>query len=390
MKLLYFSVILFEISGLAHSQISFACSDTYCNNVKCTQTDCQGGRLVKNATKCGCCHICITPLELGEKCDMKIYAKLSLEECGPGLKCIEGKCAPMNENCAKEQREYDKKYGNVELTTAPPRPRCDNFGDFEPVQCKKGRICYCVDKNGNRIFGMAPYWQRDQIHCNCSIEYEKFKDRLEDVTYFLRCKANGNYDDFQCTDDTCYCIDGKEVAPKDSIVAGLKCFVEGEHDPEFSTPCFKLLKSIKQKIQNYSINYDSVIGYDLPECDVDGSFAPVQCKKDKCFCVTKEGHPIKRDPFIGESITVEIPRDFEGRKNSCRCLREKELLAKSENSDQVDEHFKKYKCDKYGNYERMQCIDSMCYCVNEMGFQNDVTKSVFVIDQYKLRCNERN
>ncbi|XP_023225825.1 thyroglobulin-like isoform X2 [Centruroides sculpturatus] len=386
MKLLYFSLVLFQIFRIVLNQINFSCPDTYCNNVQCSQDDCLGGRIVKNATKCGCCHICIRPLKVGAKCDTKVFAKIPLEECGPGLRCENRTCVPLNENCAKNQREYDKKYENIELTTAPPRPQCDNFGDFAPVQCKKGRICYCVDKNGNRIFGMAPYWQKDQMHCNCSRDYDEIKDRLEDVTYFLRCEANGNYDNFQCTDDSCYCLNEKEVVSRDNVVEGLKCFIEGKHDRHFSTPCFKLLRSMKQNIANTSKYYDYVIGFDLPECDVDGSFAPVQCKNDKCFCVTKEGDPIKRDPFTGDPINTEVPRYSKQPKHMCRCLREKELLAKSENADQVAEYFKKYKCNKMGSFEPRQCIDSMCYCVNEDGFQKETDESVFVVDQYNLNC----
>lgn len=52
-----------------------------------------------------------------------------------------------------------------EDVSAEPIPECDEFGYYGPVRCKNGTFCHCQDREGNRIFGTAPYDQRKDMNC---------------------------------------------------------------------------------------------------------------------------------------------------------------------------------------------------------------------------------
>lgn len=379
MRRLFQAICLLGLSYFVWTQVSFSCGENYCAKVNCEDVECKG-RLLKNATKCGCCDLCIKQLKKDSDCDVKQIASLPRAECGPGLKCSsEGKCVPMETECMKNLQEHIKRYGGNELTTGLPKPRCDNFGDYSPVQCKEGIMCFCVNPGGKRIFGTAPYSQKNNTHCNCSIEYEKFKDKLEDKTYFMRCTENGNFDSVQCTDTSCFCMDENgeldgRIVEYGEPLPHLKCFNSEKHSISYLTPCFKKLRDTKVRIQNYTANNIHVIGLEVPDCEIDGSYAPVQCYQDKCYCVDRNN---KRYP--------ETKNDRRNRYlMRCNCVRERELLRDEIKRDPAISLFSQYTCDGFGNYERKQCVASVCYCVDHDGFQQG--ESVLLSERYKLQC----
>ena len=57
------------------------------------------------------------------------------------------------------------------------------------------------------------------------------------------------------------------------------------------------------------------MGYDVPQCDLDGSYSPVQCLNDKCYCVDRNGKPI-RGP---KGKRLEILRSSPFAKNQKCC-----------------------------------------------------------------------
>ncbi|CAD7082149.1 unnamed protein product [Hermetia illucens] len=89
----------------------------------------------------------------------------------------------------------------------------------------------------------------------------------------------------------------------------------------------------------------------LPTCEVDGTFAAVQCKGDRvmgrCFCYSESGERIfgwawRRD---AEDMT-------------CTCSRMKYKLMKS---GQIDNTIH---CDQKGNFEPLQCSNGVCWCAD--------------------------
>lgn len=104
----------------------------------------------------------------------------------------------------------------------------------------------------------------------------------------------------------------------------------------------------------------------LPKCDADGSYAPVQCHGSICTCVTKEGKDIS---------------GFKGHihNTNCNCAR-----------DQFDYHKsgfvgRMFMCESNGNYKRVQCMGSVCFCADKFGKQIG-SSGVPIGDMNSLNC----
>lgn len=54
-------VLVLALLGAASAQILFYCTEGACK-AGCKPVDCDGGRLIQNATTCGCCPICVKHL----------------------------------------------------------------------------------------------------------------------------------------------------------------------------------------------------------------------------------------------------------------------------------------------------------------------------------------
>ncbi|KAH3699284.1 equistatin-like [Dreissena polymorpha] len=85
-------------------------------------------------------------------------------------------------------------------------PECDADGKYAPRQCK-GSGCYCVRKDGTKIEGYsAPISEKVHMTCQCARD----KDTYEAMGILGRihtCRANGNYQSYQCIGSSCYCTD---------------------------------------------------------------------------------------------------------------------------------------------------------------------------------------
>ncbi|GLV36502.1 hypothetical protein CBL_08001 [Carabus blaptoides fortunei] len=87
----------------------------------------------------------------------------------------------------------------------------------------------------------------------------------------------------------------------------------------------------------------------LPSCLPDGSYAPKQCKGERqngrCYCYNADGKRI-----FGQEWSYKA-EDME-----CACSRRRSELEKQGRTD-VTLH-----CDKWGNYEPLQCDSGSCWC----------------------------
>ncbi|GBN78546.1 hypothetical protein AVEN_161453-1 [Araneus ventricosus] len=110
-------------------------------------------------------------------------------------------------------------------------PECDDFGYYKSMVCLSDILCYCVDKNGNRIFGTEIASKIDptrfEKYCKCSREYEEFPRSVPNGD-FLRCLPNGDYDRLQCTEEWCYCLESEnpdiiEAAKFNTSLKDLSC-----------------------------------------------------------------------------------------------------------------------------------------------------------------------
>ncbi|GFY61319.1 nidogen-2 [Trichonephila inaurata madagascariensis] len=134
-----FICIVIHVLGGVNSQHRFGCEEDYCTRIvgKCPKLKCDNGRLIKNATTCGCCDICVEPLKEGDPCKTQIFAAMPKQECGPGLTCDKTtkKCAWVNTKCVKDRKKYDSMSSSEEVSLKQSRPECDEFGYYISMIC---------------------------------------------------------------------------------------------------------------------------------------------------------------------------------------------------------------------------------------------------------------
>ncbi|XP_055377151.1 uncharacterized protein LOC129609244 [Condylostylus longicornis] len=93
----------------------------------------------------------------------------------------------------------------------------------------------------------------------------------------------------------------------------------------------------------------------LPTCEIDGTFAAVQCKGDRitgrCFCFSPEGKRIYGWAWWNE---------LQDNQMNCACSLLKYKM------ERQGLHGNTMHCDKMGNFEELQCMDGMCWCADTL------------------------
>ncbi|KAL3288375.1 hypothetical protein HHI36_002823 [Cryptolaemus montrouzieri] len=109
-----------------------------------------------------------------------------------------------------------------------------------------------------------------------------------------------------------------------------------------------------QEILQKKDDYDIVLSYKLPNCTLDGNYAPVQENLKSKFCSTPDGLPIPN--FI-------VPKTTENEKlldsMNCKCAMALRIMSSVE----------KPSCLQNGNYNSTQCRRGTCFNVDEDGNQ---------------------
>jgi len=261
---------------------------------------------------------------------------------------------------------------------------------------------------------------------------EEYGSKPLDPIHFMRCKPNGNYLEYQRHNGYDYCVFPQNGTLRDRPVQmkyakDLSCceyslssspktcplilslpfsVVKSDRKPyEFYTDCIKKYNESITAISDKEKKYSSVVGWQTPRCDLDGSYAPVQCFNNKCTCVNEEGVPIKdangfmsvdrNDPFLAANqrcskfsfllcccCLLLISNPFPYLATACARHLEKIRAIPESKRNKMTDLFRRYQCNKNGNYLPIQCSDSACYCVDEItGYATDNQDSTIVNDQ---------
>jgi len=131
---------------------------------------------------------------------------------GSGTTAYPGSPYAVNGDCYKALQTA----GSSTLLGAS-KPECDADGRYAPRQCQ-GSECYCVRKDGTKIEGYsAPIASIYQVTCQCA------RDKDTALTQGLlgnihTCRANGNYQQYQCLGSVCYCTDDAGVRMEEHSV----------------------------------------------------------------------------------------------------------------------------------------------------------------------------
>ncbi|XP_030750657.1 uncharacterized protein LOC115878327 [Sitophilus oryzae] len=351
-----------------------SCSSATCDDIpeKCTRNITNPGTYMLSPDICNCCEYCLANLDENEACSVGDPSNgKHTSICGPGLSCLtvdgetDGTCQKMTTTCMNEQKSYDGRKKNGTLGQMETKPSCDEDGLYSAYKCIPGEICYCTASNGSRIFGQADYsTMSNYMNCDCSKKYYAGVDmigrELGPHEHF-RCSSNGDYDKLQCINEKCLCVDtsdGAPTYPTKSLVNitkistdTLSCYTSKKVGEYYKT-CESKYMDVYKKVQEYKAQgYNQVIGYEYPNCDLDGTYAPVQQNKTHKYCVDIEGNILTA---VSKSSSGTLATSM-----NCKCIRSNLM------SSTVD----KPACLENGNYNPIQCRRGFCRCVDTDGNQ---------------------
>lgn len=281
--------------------------------------------------------------------------------------------------CFQTKRKFDDDMKVGLIGHLKMSPLCDGDGDFGPIICIPGQNCFCVNEEGERIFGESLHRRNVEMimQCGCSRLNDKLRNLVEQRFPFFttRCKADGSFDSLQCFGDLCVCIDERTGSPTSDAknltmtsngLRDLPCYDEKIHLDEFNyaRPCENLKRGlINTIIESRREGFiDAEVHVDI--CDPDGSFKSVQRNDLSKFCVDQSGDRI--EDFVVSNNSSEATT------MNCKCARARKLL-KENNYRDIPE------CCANGNYKKLACRRGFCYCIDADGKQ----VSVEVIDMHK-------
>ncbi|VEN38843.1 unnamed protein product [Callosobruchus maculatus] len=377
--LFFFAYFIFKVK----CDVNILCTSNICKDIKCEpvsdfcdqQNATHRGITFPSPTTCNCCKdYCVEYLNEGERCSVgNPSSPPATKMCGPGLQCKtqtdlddDGICSRMVTDCTKKQDEYDERRSKGTLGSMELRPECDEEGYFASYRCIPGQSCYCVSKSGSRIFGESDFSGVPSftMQCKCSRDYEEALlvtgQDLGPHQHF-RCSADGSYDELQCIGEKCLCVnrfDGSPTYPDDPLVdinrissKTLNCYTAmrpGLYYRNCEDEYFQALKNLEEMVKDAT--FDEIFNYELPKCDIDGTYKAVQENATHKMCVDKD-----------KKILLAIDKSNSlAEKMDCKCLRATSIMSTVE----------KPTCDKEtGNYETIQCRRGICRCVDSDGNQ---------------------
>ncbi|XP_071524588.1 uncharacterized protein [Panulirus ornatus] len=328
-------------------------------------------------TICNCGTMCIDNLEEGESCNTASLVSYPSQLCGPGLECI-----PENHNkpetsvctrnparqCIGESLQYEADQDAGTLGPGRYKPRCDQYGRYSASQCSPGSTCYCVNAEGERLFGEGPITDQDKIDCQCSSYWEETKSK--GLNFGLRCLPNGNFDPLQCFDGICFCYDyatnSLTYGPFSSaMLTDIACYDPEIHNKDYINPCHK----DQEKWDSQGGN-DTIIvgGTSRPICNPDGYYAAVQYLGPNATCTDIYGNLI-------ESFALPI---YQATNMNCNCARRRHIM--EENGLGAS----KPKCCDDGGYYPWQTRGLLSFCVDDNG--NQYGNEVAATDITSLDC----
>ncbi|XP_076068640.1 uncharacterized protein LOC143041002 [Oratosquilla oratoria] len=335
---------------------------------------CKDGVVLKNITTCNCGFYCINPIEEKEKCFSRVYVDMPDEICGWGLECIDKTTGTGDRTCGKNlQKPCINASVQYETTgifnPGELRPNCDGEGKYAGRQCTTGGTCYCVDKDGNRIFGEALAVDADNMNCECSRYWNEIDE--DQLSSGMRCLTNGNFDALQCINNVCFCFDSDSQTLTSgpipmNILIYLDCYNKSIHTSTYWQPCEKAYhKYMEAETQNFTT------GARKPRCTVDGFYHQVQYVDTHAFCADKNGKQI-------ENFTAPI---YQSDDMDCNCAHHRKLLEDAKLST-------KPHCCPNGNYFPWQTRGLLGYCVDNNGNQNGQAEALTNVEN--LHCYSKN
>uniref|UniRef100_A0A7G3AZM0 Putative thyroglobulin type i repeat protein n=1 Tax=Lutzomyia longipalpis TaxID=7200 RepID=A0A7G3AZM0_LUTLO len=272
--------------------------------------------------------------------------------CDQGLMCDDQTCVLNKTSCFFTQHLDREMIGQL--------PTCNDDGTFAAKQCKGDRStgrCFCYSATGERIFGWDWWRNSEEMNCACSRKrYEMEKSGRHEVT--LHCQQNGNFEELQCDDDTCWCADPDTGFITDNTIAVpqhlwtlLPCYNTSSYGTQYLRQC-ESASHAQRVIRNaFSKRGTTQISFSNIPCHYDGSFGTYGIAEGQAFCSWRDGSRL--GPFAAAPNQVGTM--------DCYCARDQRIF--NDNGLTLN-----LQCNGQGNYANPQDLNGELFCVDRDGF----------------------
>ncbi|XP_050738231.1 uncharacterized protein LOC127009320 isoform X2 [Eriocheir sinensis] len=338
-------------------------------------TECESDeRKFLNPEICNCGIMCIKNLKEGDSCYTSSLTNYPSKMCGPGLVCMQTPSSPNSAMCVRNDAKqclnetllYEEEQVLGTLGPGRNKPSCDEYGFYSSRQCSPSSTCYCVNKEGKRLYGEGLFTQDAEMNCKCSRYWEETLNKGLNIG--MRCLPNGNFDSLQCLGEICICYndttDAVTYGPVSILMIDfMPCYNSKIHTLSYINPCHRA-----QEVWDNQGSGIIVAEASRPVCSPDGYFAPVQYLRGMAYCADKNGNRIE---------DYELPIHEAG-SMTCNCPRRRQLM--EENGYGAS----KPRCCSDGEYFPWQTRGPHSYCVDENGNQYGTT--VTITNMHDLEC----
>ncbi|KAK7869856.1 hypothetical protein R5R35_006667 [Gryllus longicercus] len=168
-----------------------------------------------------------------------------------------------------------------------------------------------------------------------------------------RCAADGSFEALQCARGVCWCADAKTGAPQGRVAPAraarqLFCYRAEAVGEGYRRRCDSQMEARARIVEVMEARGTTPYGLPYVNCDLDGSFAPVQLRDSgQRFCAWKDKQQI---------LGFQQPAT-ENNGMNCNCARDTVLLGNT-----------LLRCSSNGNYETYRDEDGKIYCVDDDGY----------------------
>ncbi|XP_055628408.1 uncharacterized protein LOC129769900 isoform X2 [Toxorhynchites rutilus septentrionalis] len=300
------------------------------------------------ASSDGCCPGCVKGLGLDQiGCDGN-------NPCAPGLTCAKGGICKLNiEDCLSTKHLSSK---------VSWKPDCDaSSGKFRSKQCRGDAVsgrCFCYSATGRRIFGWEWRGKASDMTCACSrLRADLEATGRRDVT--LHCTANGNFEELQCDDGLCWCVEPKagRAWPNSPVVPlslwkHLPCYNGTLHGDQYLRRCESASYAQEIVRGRFVLQGHVNVSHTDIACDYDGSYGKYEVEGGFAYCTWRDGERIS--PFQVNALKLKLM--------TCNCARDQKTFIGADLQFVLE-------CEGNGNYQMLQSRNGNLFCIDRDGFE---------------------
>ncbi|XP_050738234.1 uncharacterized protein LOC127009320 isoform X5 [Eriocheir sinensis] len=276
-------------------------------------TECESDeRKFLNPEICNCGIMCIKNLKEGDSCYTSSLTNYPSKMCGPGLVCMQTPSSPNSAMCVRNDAKqclnetllYEEEQVLGTLGPGRNKPSCDEYGFYSSRQCSPSSTCYCVNKEGKRLYGEGLFTQDAEMNCNNS--------KIHTLSYINPCHRAQEVWDNQGSGiivaeaSRPVCSPDGYFAPVQYLRGMAYCADKnGNRIEDYELPIHEAGSMTCNCPRRRQLMEENGYGASKPRCCSDGEYFPWQTRGPHSYCVDENGNQ------YGTTVTITNMHDLE-------------------------------------------------------------------------------